>query len=240
MKTFAFVTSLLFVLTQGASSHGALVSTILTLDAATPTVNTLDLSLSVTEMGMVIPLGASATELSGTMNAEIEIDFATGVISSLNLTGGTLIGSEWSMANVPTGNPNDPTETMTLVGAGTTATADTIPASSAVAGGNFNGTEHLIPLTGGTVAPVGVTLAGTDINGSGTGTLTATKNGDQYDLFFSMDIVDSETLAGGDLGITGTLVARGTVTAIPEPTAALALMAAIVVGVVVRRRRWCG
>ncbi|MDV6030444.1 MAG: PEP-CTERM sorting domain-containing protein [Phycisphaera sp. RhM] len=232
MKKIAFVTGFLFALTQGASSHAALVSTILTLDAATPTVNTLDLTLS----AMGTPLGASATELSGTMNAEIEIDFATGVISSLNFTGGNLVGSEWSMAGVPTGNPNDPTETMTLVGAGTTATADTIPASSAVAGGSFAGNEHLIPLTGGTVAPVNVTLAGTDINGGGTGTLTATKNGDQYDLFFSMDIVDSETLAGGDLGITGTLVARGAVTAIPEPSGALALMV-VVAGVVVRRRR---
>ncbi|QDV43984.1 hypothetical protein Enr13x_38450 [Stieleria neptunia] len=232
MRKFAFVTSLLFALTQGASSHGARVSTILTLDAATPTVNTLDLSLS----AMGFPLGASATELSGTMNAEIEIDFATGVISSLNFTGGTMFGSEWSMAGVPTGNPTNPTETMTLVGAGTTATADTIPASSDVDGGNFDGTEHLIPLTGGTVSPVGVTLAGTDINGGGTGTLTATKNGDQYDLFFSMDIVDSETLDAGDLDITGTLVARGTVTAIPEPTGAFALMV-VVGGVLVRRRR---
>ncbi|WP_182870699.1 PEP-CTERM sorting domain-containing protein [Stieleria mannarensis] len=233
MKKLTFVAGLLLmVMMQGSPLHGATVRTILTLDPSTPTVNTLDLALSAGGF----PIGSSVTELSGTINAEIEIDFETGVISSLNLTGGDLISSDWTMENVPTGNPNDPTETMTLNAVGTTATADTTPASSAVNGGAFSGTEHLILLTGGTVSPVNVTLAGTEISGSGTGTLTATKSGDLYDLFFSMGISDTETLAGGDLAITGTMVARGTVTAIPEPTAALALSFAVA-GIVLRRRR---
>ncbi|MCA9136417.1 MAG: PEP-CTERM sorting domain-containing protein, partial [Planctomycetales bacterium] len=195
------------------------VSTVLTLDAASPVANTFDLALAD---------GFDQSTISGTMNADIDIDFLTGAISSINLTGGSLVASGWSM-NVTGIGPLNATPS--------DATADTIPVLSLVSGTSFDATEHRIQLLNGTVNPVGVGLGGTNIEGSGTGSLTSTLNGGQYDIVFSMDVNDTEVFPPGvNLTIMGTVVARGSITAIPEPTAAIALCA-MVAGLGMRRRR---
>ena len=123
----------------------------------------------------------------------------------------------------------------TLQGVGTTATAASLSITP-VPGGGFQADQHRILLTGGIVNPVNVPLAGTIIDGSGTGTLTSTRNGNQFDIFFSMNIDDSEPLSGGNLAIQGVVVGRGSVTAIPEPTSIFALTSLAAV-VCIRRRR---
>lgn len=239
MKKSAFLFGLAFVLFHCSVSRGAVVSTILTLDAPSPASNTLALNLA---LGAT-PLGSANTELTGTLLADIDIDQTTGVISSFRLTGGDMVGSDWSMLTVLGFTINT---TGTTATGGTDTDLDpappTSPNPSVVTGGNFNGAEHFIMLTGGTsastdaVPPFSVPLADTPISGAGTGTLTSTLNGGQYDLVFSLGINDTEALGGGDLNIVGAVTATGSVTAIPEPTGFFALVS-LVVGVAVRRRR---
>ncbi|MCO8121226.1 PEP-CTERM sorting domain-containing protein [Stieleria sp. TO1_6] len=226
MRKSAVFASIALMLASCTVSKAALVTTVLTLDAASPSVNTLDLTLF--NINPVVQLGTTQTVLSGSIIAEIEINRDSGEITSVNLNGGTILGSTWSMLVPALGT--------TLTGTGTAGTADTDPDTTSVdINGNFNAAPHRITLTGGEVNPGGTQLAGTDIDGSGLGLITSTLNGDQWDIAFQMAIDDSELLAGSNLVIQGNLVARGSVTAIPEPTSTLALTT--FAGCLVFRRR---
>ena len=219
MKKSILLASVALVLTQCAVSQAALVTTVLTLDATVgdgpaPSDNRLNLSFLT---------GTATTDLSGTMIADIEINQVTGEIDFFNFVGGSMIGTAWSMTGLASSTAS-------------TATADTIPAFSDVTGTSFNAAENRIRLLSGTVSPGAIPLAGTDIEGSGTGMITSTLNGGVFDIFFTMNIDDSETIPPSTLGIVGTVVARGTITAVPEPTCAIALTG-LIAGVLLRRRR---
>jgi hypothetical protein len=206
----------------------------LTLDAPAANSNRLDLGLAG---------GSAQTDLSGTLLAELEIDLATGVIGSLNLVGGDMVATGWSMQNVNLGPPVGEVDISSTEATATSATLPTPPATppSAVTGTQFVATDQFIRLTSGTVtisSPLvpDENLAGTDIPGTGNGTITSTLNGDHYDVFFTMNIDDSQPISGVPLSIVGTIVARGTVTAIPEPSSAIALTA-LFAGFAYNRRR---
>ena len=226
------VIALLVSLTFALPAQGEVVSTILTLDAPTPTVNTINLALLGPGDIQVGTTGVSSQ--TGTIEANINIDRSTGEITFLDLTGGNIIGSPWTIAGVP--GLGD------IVATATTATADTIPGApnfSVVTNSSFVAAEHLIQLTGGTAnSDLGTTnLAPADIPGSGNGSLTSTLNGDQFDIVFSMDIDNVQDFDGQNMAITGTIVARGSVTAIPEPSGTMALATLACTAMVRRRRR---
>jgi len=215
-----------------AAVPAATVSTIFTLDPATAAANRLTLSIGG---------GSADTDLSGTIDALIEIDFATGVISSLEFVGGGITTTDWLIASVPAlGGASLETE-------GSTATADSTPPLTGVdPAGNFDATEHLILLTGGTTTarnvpltdgPVETSLANTPIPGTGTGTLLATRSGDQFDLVLTMNINETLSLVDQDLNILGSVVAQGSITAIPEPAMSFALCGAVAGLCLTRRRR---
>ena len=227
-----FVIAILLSLTFALRAQGEVVSTILTLDAATPTANTINLALLGPGDVQVGTTGVSTQ--SGTIQADINIDRSTGEITFLDLTGGNIIGSPWTIAGVPVVGD--------IVATQTTATADTIPGAptfSVVTNDSFAANEHLIQLTSGTASSnLGTTnLGNTDIPGSGNGSLTSTRNGSQFDIVFSMDIDSVQDFDGQNLAITGTVVARGSVTAIPEPTSVFALAGIATLAFVRRRQR---
>ena len=228
MRFVTLLYGLAFTVLLSAASNAATVTTILTLDAATDAVNTFDLSLAD---------GTSETTISGGMVASLEIDRVSGVITSLEFIGGDIVTSSWVM-NVPEFGGINVTATEG------TATADTDPeppTQGNVTNGEFAANEHFIRLLSGTVQPGDQTLAGVDIEGTGTGTITSTRVDDEFEIVFSMNVDDSEDFQGPmgvvPLGIAGTVTARGFVTAIPEPSSAFALVACLGAFVSCRRKR---
>ncbi len=222
-------------------ARAELVTFTLTLDAPSAAANRLTLSL----------LGGSATsDLAGDMSAQVEINRATGVISTWELlfsTTPSITSSNWSLtAGTLPG-------TAIVVGAvsatNVTASMDTTAASSTVTAGTVPSSEQQLRLIGGTVvAPaIGFTdtftpANSTDIPGlpaPATAVLTSTLNAGLgvYDIVFNLPIGNNQNLGapGADLNILGNVVARGTV-AVPEPTSAVMLLVSGC-AVAFRRRR---
>ncbi len=220
MKKTTLYGFLALLLLQCATSQAAIVTTVLTLDPASPTSNRLSLNLLD---------GASFTDLVGTIIADIDIDLVTGEISSINLTGGSMTASAWSM-NVPALGG------LTVSATQADATADTIPALSLVTGTTFAGSENQIQLTSGEVIPGPEPLAGVNIIGSGNGSILSMLNGGLHDIEMTLNIDDTQIVSGQNLNILGSVVARSSITAIPEPSGILALTG-LACGVFVRRRR---
>ena len=127
------------------------------------------------------------------------------------------------------------------------ATINTIPLApgSIVTQGNFNATEQLLILSGGTVsiAQVFSRNFATDPSAglsSGTGSITSTLSNGVFNLAFSMPINYTEQNFGGSnlpLTITGSLQATGQVIAVPEPASLVLCGLVAVGGLAVRRRR---
>ena len=202
-------------------ANAALVTTTLTFDTPTAAVNRLALTLLD---------GATTTDVSGTLIARLDMDTTTGVVTSLELDGGLVSTTDWSMTITGVG---------LTTGVGGVGTGDTTLPATLLAGNNFDATRHFVALTGGTVTPGAaptVNLAGTDIEGFGTGTLTSTLNGGVFDIVFSMQINDDEEVVGQNLNISGTLTARGQVVAVPEPSSSLVLVGSLALGAFYRRR----
>ena len=188
------------------------------------------------------------TDVTGTIIAELEIDLASGVIGSINLIGGDMTATGWMMMDVDLTAAMlgvvDITSTEASATAATIPTAPAVPPTT-VTETKFAAADQFIRLTSGTVsvvtqlpAPVvpPTPLAGTDIPGTGDGTINSMLDGDQYDIFFSMNIDNTQLISGLPLSIMGTVVGRGTVSAVPEPTCAFALLG-LFTGVAIRRRR---
>ncbi|MCA9133329.1 MAG: hypothetical protein KDA45_09250 [Planctomycetales bacterium] len=199
----------------------------LTLDAANSSTNQLSL--------LIAGATPATTDLSGTIDAAIDIDWGTGAITGLELTGGTITSTPWSI-------------TIPLVGtaqsSGVGATTDTPSPPGGVTGTTFTASEHQLILNSGEVTLNGASIAGgnfgttpLEIDGTGDGTLTATAAaGGAYDIFLSMRVDQQESVGGVPLQIAGNVVARGTVTAIPEPASCLLLSLAGCAALFQRRR----
>jgi hypothetical protein len=218
MRKHLLLASLVLGLCVSSPSQAATVSTVLTFDTPSSTSNRLTLAL---------PDVSTTTDVSGTIVATLEMDINTGVIQSIELTGGSLTSSDWSMTTAALAPA---VASLDLAATGSVGTGDS-DSSTTVTGTSFDATEHYLLLTGGSVAlnpPIAaaVDLLDTEIRGNGNGTLTSTLNGGFYDIVFSMDIDDQHDLSGLPLQITGNLVARGQVSAVPEPTSFLALASA--------------
>jgi len=203
----------------GGTSLAAPVTTVLTLDAPGAD-NRLELTIN----------DASTTsDLTGTVDAEIEINRITGEITSFQFVGGDLLSTGWSMT--PTIDDVGPVPVSTT---DSMAIAGTTPDTSAVNSGTFDPEDHFLELTSGTISPGPEPLAGTEIAGGGIGTINSTRNGDQFDIVLSMGINDIEDFSGAELSIVGNMVARGSVTAIPEPSSHVLLVG---VGICLANRR---
>ncbi|QDT02261.1 hypothetical protein K227x_06340 [Rubripirellula lacrimiformis] len=234
MKMRFLLAALAIAVSACSTSQAAIVTTELTFDTPDSVNNTLDLSL----------FGSTAeTQITGKIIALLEINTSTGVISSFKLDGGSLTTSAWTM-NIPVANMS--LDTSVANGTGGSDTGDPINTFSEVTGSTFDATHHFIHLTSGTVevttvAPAStdtLELDNTDIPGIGNGTITSTLNGGVYDIVFSMDIDDMQELSpGASLLISGGLLARGQVTAVPEPTSAVALAGIVGACVLYRRRK---
>ena len=202
-----------------------IISVTMTLNTPSPTANRLALGFA----------GGSATsDMSGTIIANIDINRVTGVISSLDFTGGLITTTNWTMNT--TFGP--------FSGTNIVATMDTTPAApgSSVTAGNFNATEQLLILNGGTAnlpAAAFTQNFATDplsIPGIGTGSLTSNLNNGVFNLAFSMPLNNTQVLQGQNLTIVGTIVATGQVTAVPEPGSIVLCGLAAIGGLAVRRR----
>ena len=190
---------------------------------------------SATENRLALSLlgGSTFTDLTGTFYAEIDIDLTTGVVSSIDIISGSIVASDWSMITgigTVSGTPSD-------------ATMDTIPALSAVTAGTFAADEQVISLIGGTVSAPGAGFSQDfavdplSIPGSGIGTISSTLNSGVFNLVFSLPIDDQQTIApGANLSILGSLVATGSVSAVPEPSSLMLLCGSACVGGFYRRR----
>ena len=198
---------------------------VLGLNTPSPTANRLALGFA---------SGNTTSDMSGTIVANIDINRVTGVISSLDFTGGLITTTNWTMNT--TFGP--------LSGTNIVATIDTTPVApgSSVSAGNFNATEQLLILNGGSVnlpaAEFTQNFATTPLNipGAGTGSLTSVLNNGVFNLAFSMPINNTQVLQGQNLTIVGSLQATGQVTAVPEPGSIVLCGLAAIGGLAVRRR----
>ena len=137
-----------------------IISVTMNLNTPSPTANRLALGFAG---------GNTASDLSGTIVANIDINLVTGVISSLEFTGGLINTTNWTM-NTNFGS---------FSGTNIVATMDTTPPApgSSVAAGNFNATEQLLILNGGTANLPAVSFTQNfattplEISGAGTGSL---------------------------------------------------------------------
>ena len=219
MTRLRLLSFLLLLLSTTSSARAALVATTLTLDAATATENRIGLNFPV--------LGAATTtDISGTIEATIDIDQMTGVITSIDLTGGSIAFTDWTL-DTPIG---------TFTGTGTTGTTNTPTPPGLVVGSMFNAADHQVLLTGGVVNPGNNNVAGTEVNGSGMGTLVANLNGSVFDVVLTLPVNETNTELGTTLVITGNVVARGQIAVVPEPSSSLALCGLLVCGIALRRK----
>lgn len=202
-----------------------IISVTMTLNTPSPTANRLAL-----EFGG----GNTTSDMFGTIIANIDINRVTGVISSLEFTGGSITTTNWTM-NTAFGP---------FSGTNIVATMDTTPAApgSSVSAGNFNATEQLLILNGG-IASLPAAAFTQDfattplpIPGAGTGSLTSTLNNGVFNLAFSMPINDIQVIQGQNLTIVGSLQATGQVTAVPEPGSIVLCGLAAIGGLAARRR----
>ncbi len=234
MRNRFLAASLIVLLAQCSSVNAAIVSTVLTLDGPSPAANTMGLQF-VIPGDPVTPVGTPAQALlSGTMFADIDIDLVTGVISSVELTGGNMLSTGWTVTGVPGLGSISATDSNAT--AGTVINANPPPDFRTVTGSTFDATGHFIRLTSGVATPGDVSLADTFIEGSGLGTITSTLNNGQHEIVFSMNVNDTEPFPGGlNLQITGTVLGRTQITAIPEPSGLAMLLA--IGGISLYRRR---
>ena len=197
------------------SSPAALVSTTFTLIA--PSAPSNELSLTLLD-------GMDTTQLSGTFQATLDIDQVTGTITSIDMTAGSIVTSDWNMTVTGIG---------AVVGSGINATVDTPTPPGGVTGTTFNATQHQVILNTGLVTAAGnpvqdFATTPLPIPGTGNGTITSTLNGGVFDISLDMPINSTQVVAGQNLLIVGNLVGTAQVTAVPEPSSVfvLALFAA--------------
>jgi len=213
------------VLLTSSLVQADIISVTMTLSTPSPTANRLALGFAG---------GNTTSDMSGTIIANIDINRVTGVISSLDFTGGLITTTNWTM-NTGFGP---------FSGTNIVATMDTTPAApgSTVTAGSFNATEQLLILNGGIAslpaAAFTQNFATTPlpIPGAGTGSLTSVLNNGVFDLAFSMPINNTQVLQGQNLTIVGSIVATGQVTAVPEPGSIMLCGLAAIGGLAVRRR----
>ncbi len=213
------------VLLTSSLVRADIISVTMTLSTPSPTANQLALGFAG---------GNTTSDMSGTIIASIDINRVTGVISSLDFTGGSISTTNWTMGT--TFGP--------FSGTNIVATMDTTPAApgSSVTAGSFNATEQLLILNGGIAnlpAAAFTQNFATDplsIPGVGTGSLTSTLNDGVFNLAFSMPINNTQVLQGQNLTIVGTMIATGKVTAVPEPGSIVLCGLAAIGGLAVRRR----
>ena len=152
-----------------------------------------------------------------------------------------MVSSGWTITGLPVLGTVIADDSPAIAGTDVPTPPDPPDFYTAVTGNAFNAEGHFIRLTGGFAQPGNVPLANTDIEGTGNGMLTSNLVGGQHQIVFSMDVDDSEPfpvpgVGTIDLLITGTVVGRTQITAIPEPSglAALTMLGGYVA---VRRRR---
>lgn len=216
-----FTLALVLSICGGSIARAELVTFTLNLDAPSAAGNRLNLAL----LG-----GATTTDLTGTMSALVDINRATGIISTWELlfngASPSITSSDWTLtAAAPVGAVN---------GTNIRASMDTTVVASTVTAGTVPATEQQIRLVAGTVTAPAIGFTDTflptapdsvDIPGTAPVTITSTLNAGlgAYDIVFRMPINNSQNIApGADLLITGTVIARGQI-AVPEPTSALLL-----------------
>lgn len=215
------------------AARAELVTFTLTLDAPSAAGNRLNLSL----LG-----GATTSDLTGTFNAQVDIDRVTGVVSSLDLLDvgvPTITSSDWVINAAMIGQVN---------GTGILATMDTNGAPSAVTGGTFLASQQRLRLIAGSVTIPSILYSDTfsttntvnipGIDAPGTGSLIATLDAGMglFNLVFTLPINNSQEIQpGADLQIVGNVVARGQIMAVPEPGSLAGLG---VLGCLVVSRRW--
>ncbi len=213
------------VLLTSSLVRADIISVTMTLNTPSPTANRLALGFGG---------GNTTSDASGTIVANIDINRVTGVISSLDFTGGSITTTNWTM-NTAFGP---------FSGTNIVATMDTTPAApgSSVTAGNFDATEQLLVLNGGiaSLPAAGFTqnfaTLPLPIPGAGTGSMTSVLIGGEFFLAFSMPINNTQVIQGQNLTIVGSLEARGQVTAVPEPGSIVLCGLAAIGGLAVRRR----
>lgn len=203
--------------------NAALVNT--TFSLVSPSAPTNELSLNLLD-------GATTTQLSGTFQATLDINQVTGVITSLELTGGSIVTTDWTMNVTGIG---------VVDGAGITATVDTPAPPSGVTGTAFNATENLVILNSGIVTAGGNPVQNfatepLNIPGTGNGIITSTPNGGVFDISFNLPINSTQVIAGQNLLIVGNLVAEAQINAVPEPSS-FCIWPVVLGGVTFARRR---
>lgn len=213
------------VLLTSSLARADIISVTMTLNTPSPNANRLALGFGG---------GNTTSDMSGTIVANIDINRVTGVISSLDFTGGLINTTNWTMS----------TAFGPFTGTNIVATMDTIPAApgSSVTAGSLNATEQLLILNGGTAnlpdASFTQNFATTPllIPGAGTGSMSSVLFDGKFLLAFSMPINNTQVIQGENLTIAGSLVARGQVTAVPEPGSIVLCGLAAIGGLAVRRR----
>ena len=186
------------------------------------------------------------TDLSGTVDIQINLNPQTGEITELTFTGGSFFGTNIGFDFGFFGS---------ISGTNLGGTIETPSPPGSVIGVDFPASEHDITLNSGEITGTGIVGSaigsGFSFNdlpltspGVGMGTITANQNGDGYDITVLVPVSISEVIATIDvvgdvvLDVNGNVQASGFVqtSSIPEPTCGLVIFGSIAL-LCARRKR---
>ncbi len=221
--------ALAFILFAASTVQTSAAIVSLTLDPATASEN--QLTIQILAPGTTTVIGESTTNLSGTLTIDLGIDLGSGAITGIHYTGVDIDGSDWTMTGVPIGPGGAPID---VVGTDLESLTVATSATTAVNSGSFVAVDHNFNLTGTVTAGGQDAGALPTLNGAGSGMVTATQNGNGYDIFLNMPVLTTDSIGGAPLTIAGNLQARGFVS-VPEPGSLFVLSG--LAGVISFRRR---
>jgi len=216
-RFFCMVASVALTAICSLSAPAALVTTSLDLVPAGEGVNRLDVVVSAGGS----QLGSDTTDLSGNMLIELDLDLS-GAVSEFQMLGGSYTGTDWAIAIPDAGS---------LTAQNTGGTFETPDGLSAVTGSEFTGSDHNV------VADQGLVTLGSEtvvqdlevdplrIPGTNTGKLILTPSGAprEFDVRLELPVSFSGPVPGATLGLSGNIIAEGSVTAVPEASGVLLL-----------------